>query len=96
VRRTLPDDDIPASILKPAALSDGYTTKGKACNPHEFGVKVSLEVNHQQGQMVGARSFPGAPDDGHVLSAQLEETSNLLQDLGRSSSSRCPVRGSGA
>ena len=27
---------------------------------------------------------PGNPYDGHVLSAQLEQTSNLLQDLGRS------------
>lgn len=34
--------------------------------------------------VVGARSFPGNPYDGHVLSAQLEQTSNLLQDLGRS------------
>ncbi len=34
--------------------------------------------------MVGARSFPGNPYDGHVLSAQLEQTINLLQDLGRS------------
>ena len=34
--------------------------------------------------MVGARSFPGNPYDGHVLSAQLEQTANLLQDLGRS------------
>jgi len=33
--------------------------------------------------MVGARSFPGNPYDGHVLSAQLEQTTNLLQDLGR-------------
>ena len=30
-----------------------------------------------------ARSFPGNPYDGHVLSAQLEQTANLLQDLGR-------------
>ena len=36
------------------------------------------------GLMVGARSFPGNPYDSHVLSAQLEQTSNLLQDLGRS------------
>ena len=34
--------------------------------------------------MPGARSFPGSPYDGHVLSAQLEQTGNLLQDLGRS------------
>lgn len=33
--------------------------------------------------MVGARSFPGNPFDGHILSAQLEQTTNLMQDLGR-------------
>ncbi len=58
-------------------------SKGKARNPYEFGVKVSLAVTHKQGLMVGARSFPGNPYDGHVLSAQLEQTGNLLQHLGR-------------
>ncbi|URI11646.1 IS5 family transposase [Aquincola tertiaricarbonis] len=58
-------------------------SKGKARNPYEFGVKVSLAVTHRQGLMVGARSFPGNPYDGHVLSAQLEQTTNLLQDTGR-------------
>lgn len=58
-------------------------SKGKASNPYEFGVKVSLAVTHKQGLMVGARSFPGNPYDGHVLSAQLEQTANLLQDTGR-------------
>jgi transposase, IS5 family len=57
--------------------------KGKARKPYEFGVKVSLAVTHKQGLMVGARSFPGNPFDGHILSAQLEQTANLLQDLGR-------------
>jgi transposase, IS5 family len=58
-------------------------SKGKARNPYEFGVKVSLVVTHKRGLMVGARSFPGNPYDGHVLSAQLEQTANLLQDTGR-------------
>ena len=58
-------------------------SKGKARNPYEFDVKVSLTVTDKQGLMVGARSFPGNPYDGHVLSAQLEQTTNLLQDLGR-------------
>jgi IS5 family transposase len=58
-------------------------SKGKARNPYEFGVKVSLAVTHKHGLMVGARSFPGNPYDGHVLSAQLEQTTNLLQDTGR-------------
>ena len=58
--------------------------KGKARKPYEFGVKVSLAVTHKSGLMVGARSFPGNPYDGHILAAQLEQTTNLLQDLGRS------------
>lgn len=32
--------------------------------------------------MVGARSFPGNPYDGHTLSEQLEQTNTLLQDIG--------------
>lgn len=57
--------------------------KGKARKPYEFGVKVSLAVTHLRGLMVGARSFPGNPFDGHTLAAQLEQTNNLMQDLGR-------------
>jgi transposase, IS5 family len=57
--------------------------KGKARKPYEFGVKVSLAVTHKSGLMVGARTFPGNPFDGHTLAQQLEQTSNLLQDLGR-------------
>jgi transposase, IS5 family len=56
--------------------------KGKARKPYEFGVKVSLAVTHKQGLMVGARTFPGNPFDGHTLAQQLEQTMNLLQDLG--------------
>ena len=58
--------------------------KGKARKPYEFGVRVSLAVTHKSGLMVGARSFPGNPCDGHILAAQLEQTTNLLLDLGRS------------
>jgi IS5 family transposase len=56
--------------------------KGKARNPYEFGVKVSLAVPHQHGLMVGARSFTGNPYDGHTLAAQIEQTNTLLQDIG--------------
>jgi len=34
--------------------------------------------------VVGARSFPGNPYDGHILSAQLEQTHILLEDTGKS------------
>ncbi len=56
--------------------------KGKAKKPYEFGVKVSLALTHRSGLMVGARSFPGNPYDGHTLAEQLEQTNKLLQDLG--------------
>jgi transposase, IS5 family len=41
--------------------------KGKARKPYEFGVKVSVAVTHKQGLVVGARSFPGNPYDGHIF-----------------------------
>lgn len=56
--------------------------KGKARKPYEFGVKVSVAVTHRHGLVVGARSFPGNPYDGHTLAAQLEQTTTLLQDIG--------------
>ena len=57
--------------------------KGKARKPYEFGVKASIAVTHKSGLMVGARTFPDNPYDGHTLSAQLEQTGILLEDVGR-------------
>jgi IS5 family transposase len=57
--------------------------KGKARKPYEFGVKTSLAVTHKSGLMVGARTFPGNPYDGHVLNQQLEQTTILLEDTGK-------------
>ena len=56
--------------------------KGKARKPYEFGVKVSLAVTHKQGLLVGAKSFPGNPYDGHTLADQLEQTNKLLENIG--------------
>ena len=56
--------------------------KGKARKPYEFGVKASLAVTHGKGLVVGARTFPGNPYDGHTLASQLEQTATLLQDIG--------------
>jgi transposase, IS5 family len=55
--------------------------KGKARQPYEFGVKAAIVVSHQHGLMLGARTFPGNPYDGHILSAVLEQVSNLTQDI---------------
>ena len=57
-------------------------SKGKARKPYEFGIKASVAITHKQGLLVGARSFTGNPYDGHILSAQMEQSTNLLQDLG--------------
>jgi IS5 family transposase len=54
--------------------------KGKARKPYEFGVKTAVTVSHAAGLMMGARTFPGNPYDGHILSATLEQATNLIQD----------------
>jgi IS5 family transposase len=53
--------------------------KGKARKPYEFGVKASITVTHKQGLIVGAKTFPGNPYDGHILHEQLEQTNILLE-----------------
>lgn len=55
--------------------------KGKARKPYEFGVESAVVVSHQHGLMLGARTFPGNPYDGHILSVILEQATNLMQDL---------------
>ena len=57
--------------------------KGKARKPYEFGVKASIAVTHRSGLIVGARSFPSNPYDGHTLNEQLEQTRILLEDTGK-------------
>ena len=56
--------------------------KGKSRQPYEFGCKVSIAIAHKAGLIVGARSFPGNPFDGHTLASQIEQTTNLMQDIG--------------
>jgi IS5 family transposase len=57
-------------------------SKGKARKPYEFGVKSSLAITHKQGLILGARTFPGNPYDGHTLAAQLEQTRIFLEKFG--------------
>jgi IS5 family transposase len=56
--------------------------KGKARKPYEFGVKASIAVTHGKGLVVGARTFPSNPYDGHTLAAQIEQTTTLLESIG--------------
>ena len=55
--------------------------KGKARKSYEFGFKNAIVVSHQHGLMLGARTFPGNPYDGHILTAVREQASNLTQDI---------------
>ena len=56
--------------------------KGKARKPYEFGVKASIAITHGKGLVVGARTFPGNPYDGHTLAGQIEQTTTLLEGIG--------------
>jgi len=57
-------------------------SKGKSRNPYEFGVKVGLAMTLKGNLIVGARSFPGNPYDGHTMHEQIEQSAILMQGLG--------------
>ena len=70
------------TVLRGGHAGNGvFLPDGKARKPYEFGVKNAVVVSHQHGLMLGARTFPGNPYDGHILSAVLEQATNLMQDL---------------
>ena len=39
-------------------------------------------MTHKKGLIVGARTFPGNPFDGHALAEQLEQTRILIEEHG--------------
>jgi len=59
--------------------------KGKARTPYEFGVKVGITSTLKGNLILGARSFPNNPYDGHTLAEQLEQASilsnNTIKDV---------------
>lgn len=48
-------------------------SKGKSRNPYEFGVKASVVTTLKEGLVVGMRTMPGNPYDGHTLAQALEQ-----------------------
>lgn len=52
-------------------------SKGKARTSYEFGVKVTVATTLKEGLVVGMRSMPGNPWDGHTLDETLEQVSIL-------------------
>jgi len=52
-------------------------SKGKAHKRYEFGVKATFATTNKTGFVLGARSLPGSPYDGHTLAEQLEQVQIL-------------------
>ncbi len=52
-------------------------SKGKAHKRYEFGCKVSVATTMREGLIVGMRSLPGNPYDGHTLAEALEQVEIL-------------------
>lgn len=55
-------------------------SKGKARSRYEFGVKVSVVTTLKEGLVVGTRSMPGNPYDGHTLDEAIEQA-EILSDV---------------
>lgn len=52
-------------------------SKGKARTRYEFGTKVSVATTLAEGFVVGLRSMPGNPYDGHTLCDALQQVETL-------------------
>lgn len=53
--------------------------EGKSGQSYEFGVKASVATTHKEGLVVGMRSLPGNPYDGHILLPALAQVEILTQ-----------------
>jgi IS5 family transposase len=51
--------------------------RGKAHKPYEFGVKVGVVSISRESFVVGMKSLPGNPYDGHTLKESLEQAQRL-------------------
>ena len=66
------------TVLRGGHAGNGVSLPdGKAKNPYEFGVKVSVATTLKEGIVVGMRSMPGNPWDGHTLEEALEQVGIL-------------------
>lgn len=66
-------------------------SKGKAHKRYEFGTKVSIATTEKGNLIVGARSFPGNPYDGHTLAEQIEQSRILMQGVKNSPEPRTAI-----
>ena len=71
------------TVLRGGHAGNGVSLPdGKSRNPYEFGVKVGLAMTLKGNLIVGARSFPSNPYDGHTMHEQIEQSAILMQGLG--------------
>ena len=54
-------------------------SKGKARIRYEFGNKVSIATEIDEGFVVGMRASPGKPCDGHSLAETLEQVAIVTE-----------------
>lgn len=52
-------------------------SKGKARKRYEFGTKVGIACTQKEGLVVGMRSYPGNPYDGHTLDDLLQQAETI-------------------
>jgi transposase, IS5 family len=55
-------------------------SKGKARTPYEFVVKVTIATTLRESLVVGIRSMPGNPYDGHTLQETIEQVEILTDN----------------
>jgi len=55
--------------------------KGKAHKPYEFGIKVGIVSTSKESFVVGMKSLPGNPYDGHTLKESLAQVERLTGAL---------------
>lgn len=54
-------------------------SKGKAHKRYEFGCKVGISCTQKEGFVLGVRSYPGNPYDGHTLDDQLTQAETISE-----------------
>ena len=65
------------------ASNSAFFPDGKARTPYEFGVKVTVATTLKEGLVVGMRSMPGNPWDGHTLAETVEQASILTDKMAK-------------
>lgn len=71
--------DDPPKIYSVHAPEVECIAKGKAHKPYEFGVKVGIVSTSKESFVIGAKSLPGNPYDGHTLKACVAQAERITQ-----------------